>query len=1312
MLEFRILGPLEAFDGGQRLTVASGRERALLTLFLIFPNRVVTTDRILDSIWGESQPRSGAKTVAFHVARLRDALCPGRRKGDPCDVLRTEPGGYLLRVEPQAVDAARFERLASEGRALLATDAAAARSRLVEALGLWRGEALVDVRYESFAQPEIRRLDELRLRAHQDRIDADLALGSHAEVVGELEALLAANPLRERLRGQLMTALYRADRQAEALRAYDDGRHLLADELGIEPSPELEQLQRRILSQDARLSAPVSGGGPRNPYKGLRAFGEQDQADFYGREVLVDRLVARLAEVARNGRLLAVVGPSGSGKSSAVRAGLIPMIRAGTLPGSERWQVEVMYPGVDPFRELAAALDDAAGNTDPGRRERLEVGDLAVEVDAALGEDRTLLLLVIDQFEELFALVADEARRTAFLALLSDALMASDGHLLLVVTLRADAFDQPLRSPAFGELVRTGTEIVTPLSTDELERAIVRPAQSVGVELEAGLTTEVIADVARQPGELPLLQYALTELFERGDGRQLTRAGYAAIGGVLGALGRRADETLAGLELDQRETARQVFLRLVVPDEHDRPSSRRATRSDLHALVDDPAQVDQVLDAFGRARLLAFDRDPDTAEATVEVAHEALISHWPRLAAWVEQARDDIRMRRRLTDAALEWERSGRDADYLLSGNRLDGLASWAGSASLRLDRSERELLDASLAEQHRRREADAARSAHERSLERRATFRLRALVVVLVVALIGATTMSIAIYGQGETARERADMALARQLALASIASLDTDPDLSVLLAVRAADATADRGYVVEEAMDALHWAIQQAHGAYPTMDAPIAVRTGPHGLRGVELLTPAALISAATEVAGRGMTDEECRTYLHVASCPAAPAAPSGSLAVLTEAGVVPVEDLASSSLEGTSVKIVTQLPVDIAPRLAAFRERTGIALTIVSPGRSDTLTDALENELPDIVLASRPGDVLELAGAQALIPLDSVLDLSPWRSAASDYLESLGTLTIEGRSASDEPSTGVRHLYGATVATEISSLIWYPAAAFEAAGYSVPRSLDELATLVARMTLRRQTPWCLGFGAGSARSVEAGAAAADLVEELVLGRAGPDFYQHWATGHESFSARPVTDAFQALDALVGGGGQVLQGLGSAPSVPEDWAALPLTLDPPLCWLHPGGSADVRDLPPGRSATIAAFPFPFPPLDPGDTGPVRGRAYTVAMAWDRPEVRLVAGYLIGDDFARAGASAMEAAGLWPVAADAFEAEGVSAMERDLLATSLHDGTFRVDATDLMPRQLATAFQEAMLTHTADGWTAIEELLRNLDLVRVQVAR
>ncbi len=665
-VEFRVLGSVEVIENGRRLTVASGRQFSLLAFLLIHANRVVSAERIIDELWGDEPPESGAKSVAFHVSRLRDGLEPGRPRGKPSDVLATEPAGYVLRVEQDAIDAVRFERSISAGRGLLADDPETARARLEEALALWRGEPYSDVADEPFAQPEIRRLEELHLRGLEDRVEADLALGRHAEVVGQLEGLVAEHPLRERLRGQLMVALYRAGRQAEALRTYGEGRQVLADELGIDPGPELQQLEGWILRQDPRLNPPARRHSVRNPYKGLRPFEEKDSPDFFGHEALVERLVERLGHAARAGRLLAVVGPSGSGKSSAVRAGLVPAIRAGALPGSERWPIAVMQPGTRPFRELAAALRTVAARAaTPGLVERLDRdGDLPGAVAAILPDEAEHVVVVIDQLEELWSLVADEAERARFVSGLVEALAAPDSRMLVVVTLRADFLDRPLLSPGLGELVRAGTELVTPLARDELERAIERPAESVGIQLEPGLATEVIADVARQPGELPLLQFALTELFERSDRQRLTRQGYAAAGGVLGALGRRADETYAVLDVADREIARQAFLRLVAVGESGEPTAQRVQRSELRALSDDERRVDGIVDEFGRRRLLSFDRDAVTGEPTVQVAHEALLARWPRLAGWIEEAREDLWTRRRLADASTDWIRAGRDPGF------------------------------------------------------------------------------------------------------------------------------------------------------------------------------------------------------------------------------------------------------------------------------------------------------------------------------------------------------------------------------------------------------------------------------------------------------------------------------------------------------------------------------------------------------------------------------------------------------------------------------------------------------------------------
>jgi DNA-binding SARP family transcriptional activator len=228
-MEFRILGPLEAWDGERELSLGGPKPRSLLTLLLLHPNEVVPTDRLIDELWGEDSPEDAAAALRVNVSRLRKAL--------PQDVLTTRSPGYLVRVEPDALDVQRFERLVEEGRSLLARGLSADGSeRLHEALSLWRGPPLADFAYESFAQAAIARLDEIRLAAVELRLDADLALGRHDELIGELEGLVAEHPHRERLRKCLMTALYRSGRQADALEAYQDARRALVDGLGIDPS--------------------------------------------------------------------------------------------------------------------------------------------------------------------------------------------------------------------------------------------------------------------------------------------------------------------------------------------------------------------------------------------------------------------------------------------------------------------------------------------------------------------------------------------------------------------------------------------------------------------------------------------------------------------------------------------------------------------------------------------------------------------------------------------------------------------------------------------------------------------------------------------------------------------------------------------------------------------------------------------------------------------------------------------------------------------------------------------------------------------
>src|SRR4051794_20906442 len=258
-LEFRILGPLEVSRDARSLPLGSPKQRALLAVLLLHANEPLSRDRLVEELWGEAAPATVNAALSGYLTKLRRVLA----NGDGDDVLATRAPGYVLHVEPEALDAAVFERLVVEGRGALgrgeATDAAA---RLGEALALWRGRALADLADETFAQPEIRRLEELRVAAIEERVDADLALGRHDGLVPELEALVAQQPYRERLRAQLILALYRCGRQADALAAYQAARRTLDEELGLEPGRRLQELEQAILQQDPAIDAPTWAAEP------------------------------------------------------------------------------------------------------------------------------------------------------------------------------------------------------------------------------------------------------------------------------------------------------------------------------------------------------------------------------------------------------------------------------------------------------------------------------------------------------------------------------------------------------------------------------------------------------------------------------------------------------------------------------------------------------------------------------------------------------------------------------------------------------------------------------------------------------------------------------------------------------------------------------------------------------------------------------------------------------------------------------------------------------------------------------------------
>jgi WD40 repeat protein/DNA-binding SARP family transcriptional activator len=964
-MQIRVLGHLEASVGDRALALGGAKQRAVLAMLVLEANRTVSAERLIEGLWGDQVPASAPKMLQTYVWRLRGLLA-----ADGAAEIVTHGRGYELRIDPELVDVRRLERLVVEaGR----NGGGAAH----EALALFRGDPLADLADEPFAATEIRRLDELRLTAAELALSADLAAGRHREVIGEIEALLAENPLRERLHGLRMLALYRCERQAEALDAYRCARRTLVEQIGVEPGPELRRLHEAILRQDASLdvepvvaelpreldatTAPpligrdgelrrlqvrwrraATGAGalmtliggygmgktriasalagdahregavvlyatgtaapevalaaiahvrdarrptllvlddldrapaevhaavrelapalaavsalvlatgqesaalarlqPRDsltlgplaaeavrliaglyaaagqddavpvetllatsrgvarrvheaasewarreatrrveatagqtaagrsqvraleaeltgnvvdlqsarerarlaggddevaeatvvcPYKGLATFEIDDAEYFFGREQLVAELVARLV----GAPLLGVVGASGSGKSSALRAGLLHALAGGVLPGSDRWSRVVIRPGEHPMRELRATR---------GR----------------LGGDRRVVL-VVDQFEELFTACRDEQERGEFVAELVRAARDADrGSVVLGV--RADFFGRCAEYPDLSRLLGGNTVLVGAMSGEELRRAIEQPAQRVGLQVEPGLADALLSDVEGEPGALPLLSTALLQLWGQRGGRHLRLAAYTRSGGVQGAVARLAEDAYVGLDPAQQAIARNVLMRLAGEGEGQTIVRRRIALSELE--LERRPDVAEVVKRLTDSRLLTV------GEGAVEVAHEALLREWPRLRGWLEEDAQGRRLHRQISDAAQAWDADGRDAGGLYRGARLSGALEWRSTHEELLNATERDFLDAG------------------RAAADRAQRRLRLVLGGVSVLLLAAVIAGLVALDQRGNARAQARTAEAQRLGAQALS--ERALDRSLLLARQA---------------------------------------------------------------------------------------------------------------------------------------------------------------------------------------------------------------------------------------------------------------------------------------------------------------------------------------------------------------------------------------------------------------------------------------------------------------------------------------------------------------------------------------------
>lgn len=594
--------------------------------------------------------------------------------------------------------------------------------------------------------------------------------------------------------------------------------------LDLEDQPLAAERLLELAASMRREDAPAVG---LPPYKGLQYFDEKDAELFFGREALTAHLVQRLAgQLQSDQRFLAVIGASGSGKSSLVRAGLISALR--WQPPSAGWPVLLFTPTAHPLSALAGSLSHESLTPLPPQQ---IVDDLSCS-PRALADYLTMAtqtaahaILVVDQFEELFTLCRSHPDQSAFVDNLLNAALLPAGVTILVIVMRADFYAHCAHFDRLRQAIASHQEYIGPMTAEELRCAIEKPARLGHWELEPGLIDLLLHDIGvdaghtPEPGALPLLSHALLATWQRRRGRSLTLSGYTASGGVRGAIAETAEAVFYDrLEPEQREIARQIFLRLTElgGDAATADTRRRVAFTELASKPEKRAIVDEVLLALADARLITTDQD------CAEVAHEALIREWPTLRNWLEEDREGLRLHRRLTEAAQEWDSQARDPSILYRGARLVQALEWAAAHTDQVNMLENDFLAASQAlsehetrqhEAQRQRELESAQLLAETERARaaehsHASQRLRQRAIFLTIALLLVGVLAVVALLSGQRAQQANRLASSRELAAAAINNLSVDPERSVLLALHALDQSDTL-----EARNALHQALPELH-------------------------------------------------------------------------------------------------------------------------------------------------------------------------------------------------------------------------------------------------------------------------------------------------------------------------------------------------------------------------------------------------------------------------------------------------------------------------------------------------------------------
>jgi WD40 repeat protein/DNA-binding SARP family transcriptional activator len=849
-LTLSLLGPFRAELDGQPVTgIESNKVRALLAYLAAEADHPHARQALAGLLWPDYTDRSALNNLRSALANLRQAI----------DDQQAQPPFLLINRDTIQFNSHSDHWLDLE---CLQDLPGLKIEKLEQAISACRGSFL-----EGFSLADSPPFEEWLLykreQTNRQTSEALQRLAAHYEAIEDYGRTIAYSRNRleleqwdEDAHRQLMRALACSGQRSAALIQYETCRRLLKDELGVEPGRATTTLYEHIRDESfppasaplaVRMSyhpeeEPPSPGDP--PYKGLHYFEEGDADLFFGREELTARLVNRVNEclsgASEQARFLAIIGASGSGKSSILRAGLIPALRRNQIPGGPAFTSPfdgtryLITPTARPLEALAITLTR--------KEEPLEATTQLV--DELARDPRSLhlaacriaqkhnvphMLLVVDQFEELFSLCHDEAQRQAFIDNLLYA-ATSPGPIIVIASLRADFYAHCAPYETLRLVLSQSQEYIGAMNTAELRRAIEEPAHYGGWELEPGLVDMLLREVGSEPGALPLLSHALLETWQRRRGHRLTLAGYAGSGGVHGAIARTAETTFNQLTSEQQSIARNIFLRLTELGEGTQDTRRRASLAELISDPQNAPLVHAVLKRLADARLITITRE------SAEVAHEALIREWGTLLEWLNENRDVLRLHRHLTQAAQEWDALEREPEVLYRGARLNQALEMAEAHLAELNPLEQAFLDASLAEQNaqqaaelarQRRELEAAQALTEAQRQRaaaeqrraeeqtQAASRLHRRAVYLALALSTSILLLLAALWLGQlanrnaqTAQAQTRLASSRELAAAAVSSLQIDPERSVLLALQSLS-TAD----TLEARNAIRRALPELH-------------------------------------------------------------------------------------------------------------------------------------------------------------------------------------------------------------------------------------------------------------------------------------------------------------------------------------------------------------------------------------------------------------------------------------------------------------------------------------------------------------------